>query len=73
MRIIGRRKARPISEKASGFLLKQGAVFNDELHSLPTGNMTCFPKGIYRYSTFEEANKHRESCMIERIVRNARK
>ncbi len=72
MKLIGKRKARPISEKASGELLKQGAIFNDEIHRLPTGSTTCFPRGIYRYATSKEANDHWDSCVIERIVRNGR-
>lgn len=73
MRVVGKRQIRPISEKASGFLLKQGAVFNDEMHRLPTGTTTYFPKGIYRYKTNEEANAHWDSYLIEGIARNARK
>ena len=73
MRLIGKRKARPISEKASGALLKQGAIFNDEIHRLPTGSTTCFPRGIYRYATSEEANAHWDSCVIKGIANNAGK
>ncbi|MBN4079371.1 hypothetical protein JYT26_01895 [Beggiatoa alba] len=71
MRIIGKRQIRSIAEKASGALLKQGAVFNDEIHRLPTGAVTYFPKGIYRYKTNEEANAHWDLCMIEGMARNA--
>lgn len=73
MRVIGTRKARPVSKNASGGLLKQGAAFNDELHKLPTGSTTFFPKGVYRYRTHEEANAHMNDCMIIGIVRNARR
>ena len=72
MRVIGKRKIRPISFKASGELLKQGAVFNDEMHGLPTGSTTGFPKGIYRYASFKEANEHWDDCLIERLARNGR-
>ena len=73
MRIIGKRKLRSVSSRASGALLKQGAMFNDELHKLPTGNSTFIPKGIYRYQSHEEANKHWEDCLIEGVVSNARR
>jgi len=73
MRVIGKRKIRPITERASGHLLKQGAIFNDEVHRLPTGSTTYFPKGIYRYKTCEEANAHWDSCLIEGLVNNARR
>ena len=73
MRVIGKRKIRLITERASGDLLKQGAIFNDEIHRLPTGITTYFPKGIYRFKTCEEANTHWDSCLIEGLVNNARK
>ncbi len=73
MRVVGKRKIRPIVERASGVLLKQGAVFNDEVHRLPTGTVTYFPKGIYRYKTNEEANAHWDLCLIEGMARNAKK
>jgi len=73
MRVTGKRKNRPITERAAGNLLKQGALFNDEMHKLPTGGTTYFPKGIYRYKTCEEANTHWDSCVIEGMVSNARR
>jgi len=73
MRTVGKRKIRPISMKASGVLLKQGAEFNDQIHRLPTGSVTHFPKGVYRYKSFEEANSHWDACMLEGIVQNARR
>jgi len=69
MRIIGKRKIRSISNNASGELLKQGALFNDELHKLPTGQSMLLAKGIYRYSSHDEANRHWDDCIIEKIVR----
>ena len=72
MRVIGKRQIRPIAEKASGVLLKQGALFNDEIHQLPSGAFTYFPKGIYRYKTNNEANVHWDLCMIEGMAKNAK-
>jgi len=72
MRTVGKRKIRDISNKASGELLKQGALFNDEIHKLPTGKTTFMPKGIYRYPSHEEANKHWEKCLIKGMADNAR-
>ncbi len=68
MRVIGSRKMPPISAHASGELLKRGALFNDEIHKLPTGNSTFIPRGTYRYATHEEANRHWEECMIAGIA-----
>jgi len=74
MKIIGKRRIRHISDIPKGLLLKQGALFNDEIHKMPTGNTTFFPKGIYRYETHEEANKHWEQCVITgMVINNVRK
>ncbi len=70
MRVVGKRKTQAITNNASGYLLKQGAVFNDELHRLPTGNTTYFPKGIYRYKTHEAANTHWEFYLTKGMVKN---
>lgn len=59
------RKVRPISLEASGELLKQGALWNDEIHKLPTGQSTFFPKGVYRYKSHEEANNHWDECVAK--------
>lgn len=73
MKIIGKRKLPKISSKASAELLLRGCELNDNLHKLPTGNTTYFPKGIYRYKTFEESNRHWEDCLIAGIAKNNRK
>jgi len=72
MKIIGKRKSRSVTKNASGELLIQGALFNDEMHRLPTGSSTGFPKGIYRYKTHEAANAHWELCLAEGIAKYAR-
>ena len=72
MRTVGKRSIRPISIRASGALLSQGAKFNDEIHYLPTGNTTYFPKGVYRYKTHDEASRHWDECMINGIAEHAR-
>lgn len=71
MRMTGHRKIRPISLQASADLLRQGALFNDEIHQLPTGSTTFIPKGIYRYASHEQANRHWMECIVKGIVRNA--
>ena len=72
MKIAGQRKQRVLSAAASGDLLKQGALFNDEVHKLPTGSRTAFPKGIYRYATHEEANLHWLECVVKAMAQYAR-
>ncbi|MES9857866.1 MAG: hypothetical protein ABW166_14900 [Sedimenticola sp.] len=71
MRSVGKRQVREITENASGELLKQGAMFNDELHKLPTGSTTHMRKGIYRFSSHKEANRHQEESVIEGMVEYA--
>lgn len=63
MRTVGHRKARPIALLGSAALLAEGARFNDEIHQLPTGNRTFIRKGIYRFKTHEEANRHDLECI----------
>lgn len=71
MRTIGHRKAHPITFSASATLLAEGARFNDEIHRLPTGNTTFIPKGIFRFKTHEEANRHQLNCLVEAMVQTA--
>ena len=65
---VGNRKLPKISIISSGELLRRGCEVNDALHSLPTGETTYFPKGVYRYKTFEQANQHWISCLIKGMV-----
>lgn len=71
MRTIGHRKEPPITFSASATLLAEGARFNDEIHRLPTGDRTFIPKGVYRYKSFEEANRHDLDCIVTGMVQAA--
>jgi hypothetical protein len=71
MRTVGQRKERPIGLVASGALLAEGARFNDEMHRLPTGNMTFIPKGVYRFKTHEEAYQHQLDCLAKGMAKIA--
>lgn len=64
MRIVGNRKSKPMSFSGAGSLLQEGARFNDEIHRLPGGDRTRFRKGIYRFKTHEEANRHEQDCIV---------
>ena len=71
MKMVGSRRIRPITMHADGALLKEGALFNDELHRLPTGRSVIrIKKGVYRYKSHAEANRHWEECVIEMLVKN---
>lgn len=72
MRTIGYRKEHPITFSASAVLLAEGARFNDEIHRLPTGNQTFVPKGVYRFKSFEEANRQDLDCLVEGMARIAK-
>lgn len=71
MRTVGQRKERPVGLLVSGALLAEGARFNDELHRLPTGETTFVPKGVYRFRTHEDANRHQLECLARGMARNA--
>ena len=64
MRTVGHREERPISFSASAALLAEGARFNDEIHRVPTGKSTCIPKGVFRFKTHEDANRHQADCLV---------
>ena len=72
MRTVGHRKQRPISLSASAAELLAGARFNDEMHRLPTGNTSFMPKGVYRFRTHEEANRHQLDCLVAGMAAVAR-
>ncbi len=72
MRTVGHRKERPITFSASASRLLEGARFNDEIHRLPTGNSTFIPKGLFRFKSHEEANRHQQACLIQGVSQIAR-
>lgn len=63
MRTVGHRKTRPLALSGSAALLEEGAGFNDEIHRLPTGSRTFIRKGVYRFKTHEDANRHDLECI----------
>jgi hypothetical protein len=71
MRNIGHLRVRPISFSASAVLLAVGTRFNDEIHRLPTANRPLVPKGIFRFKTHEDANRHQVDCLVEAMTQAA--
>lgn len=75
MRTVGKRIERPITFDASSEALIEGARWNDEMNrameQLCGGNPTGFPKGVYRYRSHEEANRHQEECIAAGMARLA--
>jgi hypothetical protein len=68
MKKVGHKKLMNPQHAASGQLLRRGCELNDALHELPTGNTTWFPKGIYRYKSAIEANRHWDECVAKGIA-----
>ncbi len=66
---VGKRNIRSVSSNASSEAFIEGSKFNESLQSLPTGNQTFIPKGIYFFKTNQEADKHREACLIQGMVK----
>ncbi len=67
MKYIGKRLEPEITFHASSHLFLTGAMFNDEIQKLTKGKARIFRKGVYAYTSHEEANKHWEESMIEGI------
>ena len=61
MRQVGTRQAKPIVEPASGSLLAAGARFNEAIAALAPS--TYVLKGVYRFRSHDEANRHEQDCL----------
>ncbi len=72
MKTVGRRQISPTLTPPSGQALAAGARFNDEIHRLPSGNSSFIPKGVYRFMTHAEANRHQDECLALGMARLAR-
>jgi hypothetical protein len=69
MRQVGTRREPEVVRQASGRLLAEGALFNEAVSRLaPT---TFVPKGVYRFRTHDEANRHRLDCLVRGMGRLA--
>lgn len=65
MRVVGSRKKREITLRASGEALAEGARFIEELSRLPGAGSTFIPKGVYRFRTHDEADRQRRECLAD--------
>jgi hypothetical protein len=61
VKTIGSRRQTPITERASGDALAEGARFSETMAHL--AKSTFIPKGVYRFKTHEAANKHQQDCL----------
>jgi len=61
MKTVGTRREPAVTREPSGDALAAGARFSETLaHLAPS---TFIPKGIYRFKSHEEANKHQLDCL----------
>lgn len=66
MKIVGKRKERGITFHADGNLLREGALFNTEMQKMQS--TFRFPRGVFRYKSHEEADRHMMECVINSMV-----
>ncbi len=57
-----------LADRPSGEFLRRNALWIDELHKWPDAAEHCVPKGVYRYGTLEEADRHLEECRARRMA-----
>ena len=66
MKVAGKRKERSITFHADGALLREGALFNTEMQNMQS--TFRFPRGVFRYKSHEEADRHMMDCAVNSIV-----
>lgn len=70
MKTVGTRKQPALTMHPSGELLKAGALFNETVARLAPS--TFIPKGVYRFKSHEEANRHEQECIAQGMAAQAR-
>ena len=65
MKQVGRRRAPQIVREAKGVLLPEVARFSEAMSALAPS--TFVPKGVYRFKTHGDANRHRQDCLARGI------
>ena len=73
MKTVGRRIEPPLATAPSGERLAQGARAMEALRDFPGGDVAFIPKGVYRFMTLKDADRHWEECLAEAMARLARK
>jgi hypothetical protein len=72
MKTVGHRHLPRIHGEPSGQLLAEAARVNDALGGFPGGGSGFIPKGVYRFMTHEDANRHWEDCLAAAMARRVR-
>jgi hypothetical protein len=66
MKSVGHRVERRIAASASGALLAEGARFSETLARFaPVAHV---PKGVYRFASHEQANRHKQDCLARAMA-----
>lgn len=66
MKVAGKRKEKNIVIHADGALLRAGALFNTGMQKLQS--TFRFPRGVFRYKSHEEADRHMMECVVNSMV-----
>lgn len=69
MKIVGRRLEIPLTMKADGLLLKEGARLAESVSRLTKQGF--IPKGVYRFPSHDAANRHEDECLVRSMAKLA--
>ena len=69
MKTVGKRRERPLAIVATGALLAEGSRLSESVAAL--AQSTFVPKGVYRYKSHEDANRHHLDCLAHGMGRLA--
>jgi len=69
MKTVGKRSERRISLQATGAQLAEGARFNEVIAHL--AQSTFIPKGLFRFKSHKDANRHQQDCLARGMSRLA--
>ncbi len=69
MKTVGKRRESPLALLATGELLAEGARLSESVAALTQS--TFVPKGVYRYKSHEDANRHWQECSAQGLARLA--
>ena len=73
MKTVGHRIDPPLASEPSGELLSRSARAMEALRAFPGGDVAFIPKGVYRFRTLEDADRHWQECLARAMADLARK
>jgi len=72
MKTVGQRREPDLSAPAAAGPREAAIRHNEAAHGLPGAGSTFIPKGVYRFKTLDEADRHRDACLARGMARLAR-